>query len=121
MTRVSTHVLIAPDKFKGCLTATQVAASVATGISNVAPRIQITRLPIADGGEGTLDAALGAGFERVPVVVSGPTGFRTASYFAIRGTGVTYASGFRKKVPDCQIMYTPQKTHSSHMPRPSET
>lgn len=84
MTWASTHVLIAPDKFKGSLTATQVASSIATGISKVAPRIQITRLPIADGGEGTLDAALGAGFERVPVVVDGPTGLRTASSFGIR-------------------------------------
>ena len=42
-------------------------------------------LPVADGGDGTLDAAIAAGFERVPVTVSGPTGEPVATAYARRG------------------------------------
>jgi glycerate kinase len=55
-------VLIAPDKFKGSLTAAEVAAHLAAGMG-----VPAVTLPVADGGEGTLDAALSAGFRRVPL------------------------------------------------------
>jgi glycerate kinase len=67
-------VVIAPDKFKGSLTAPEVAAAVATGIARVAPDAELRLVPVADGGDGTLDAALGGAFEAVPVTASGPTG-----------------------------------------------
>jgi glycerate 2-kinase len=54
------NVLIAPDKFKGCLTATQVAKSIGDGIHSVDPKIQIDFCPIADGGEGTVAALVTA-------------------------------------------------------------
>lgn len=69
-----THVLIAPDKFKGSLTASQVAAHVAAGLRRSQPRLDVREVPVADGGDGTLDAALAAGFRRVPVRATGPTG-----------------------------------------------
>ena len=49
------RVLIAPDSFKGSLDAAAVAAALAKGWLGVRPRDQVTRLPLADGGEGTLD------------------------------------------------------------------
>lgn len=79
------HVLIAPDKFKGSLSAPQVAAHVAAGLRRAVSAIDVREVPIADGGDGTLDAALAAGFERVPVTASGPTGEPVATGYARRG------------------------------------
>ena len=80
-----TRVLIAPDKFKGSLAATEVAASVATGLRRVAPDVEVVQNPVADGGDGTLEAAFGAGYERVPVRVSGPLGDPVDTAYALRG------------------------------------
>lgn len=49
-------ILIAPDKFKGSLTAGEVARSVASGLSDVLPQAVIEIVPMADGGEGTAEA-----------------------------------------------------------------
>ena len=68
------RVLVAPDKFKGSLTATEVAEAVARGLTAGRPDVEVSRLPVADGGDGTLAAALAAGFEAVPVTATGPTG-----------------------------------------------
>jgi glycerate kinase len=65
-------ILIAPDKFKGSLTAGQVAQAVATGLRRVLTIVDLRCLPVADGGEGTVDAALAAGFQRRQTEVSGP-------------------------------------------------
>jgi glycerate kinase len=67
-------VLVAPDSFKGTLTAAEVAAHVTAGLLRACPGLDVAALPVADGGEGTLAAAVAAGFEPVPVTVSGPTG-----------------------------------------------
>ena len=63
-------VLVASDKFKGSLTAAQVAAAVTTGIRRVSD-VDVVTVPVADGGDGTVDAAVSAGFARVPVTASG--------------------------------------------------
>lgn len=68
------RLLLAPDKFKGSLTAGQVCDHVAAGVLRVDPTAAVSRAPVADGGDGTLDAALAAGFARVPVRAHGPTG-----------------------------------------------
>jgi glycerate kinase len=81
------HVLVAPDKFKGSATASEVAARLASGLR--AGGAVAVELPGADGGDGTLDAAVAAGYRRVPVEVSGPTGARVRSAVALRdGTAV---------------------------------
>jgi glycerate kinase len=67
-------ILIAPDKFKGSMRASDVADHVAAGISSVSPAAQLVTVPVADGGDGTLDAAVASGFKLVPVTVQGPTG-----------------------------------------------
>ena len=48
-------ILIAPDKFKGCLSATEVALAISRGLASVWPTANIVRKPIADGGEGFAD------------------------------------------------------------------
>jgi glycerate 2-kinase len=84
-----TRVIVAPDKFKGSLTATAVAASVAAGLRRAAPDLEVVQNPVADGGDGTLEAALDAGYERVPVRVSGPLGDPVDTAYAVRdGTAV---------------------------------
>ena len=60
-------VLVASDKFKGTLTAAEVAAAVATGVRRARPDVAVDSVPVADGGDGTLAAAVAAGFELVPV------------------------------------------------------
>ncbi|MEO8830593.1 glycerate kinase [Lapillicoccus sp.] len=79
-----TTVLVASDKFKGSLTAAQVAAAVSAGIRRVSS-VPIVSVPVADGGDGTVDAAVSAGFERVPVTASGPTGEPVQTAYARRG------------------------------------
>ncbi|MFY1670122.1 glycerate kinase [Plantactinospora sp. WMMB334] len=76
------HVLLAPDKFKGSLTAAEVVRHLAAGLRRAAPGIEVRGFPVADGGEGTLDAAVSAGFRRMPVTVAGPTGAPVRTAFA---------------------------------------
>lgn len=79
------RVLVAPDKFKGSLTAAEVAAAVAQGLADVHPALQVQCLPVADGGDGTVDAAVAAGFRRVRVPARGPTGWPLTACYAVRG------------------------------------
>ena len=78
------HVVIAPDKFKGSLTAAEVAARVAAGLRRACPGVRTVELPVADGGDGTVDAAVAAGCRRVPAEVTGPTGQPVSAAFALR-------------------------------------
>ncbi|MGW2093148.1 glycerate kinase [Promicromonospora sukumoe] len=52
------HIVVCPDSFKGSLSASEVASAIAEGVQDAAPGAVVTRLPMADGGEGTLDALL---------------------------------------------------------------
>ncbi|MFI6871257.1 glycerate kinase [Nocardia sp. NPDC050406] len=79
------RVVLAPDKFKGSLTAAEVAAALAEGIARSAPRTQVVRLPVADGGDGTVDAFLAAGWDRISLEAPGPTGRATPTVYARRG------------------------------------
>ena len=80
-------VLIAPDKFKGSLAAPDVAAHLARGLAAAVPGIRTDEIPIADGGDGTVDAAVAAGYRRVERRVSGPTGEPVTAAFAISSPG----------------------------------
>ncbi|MFD6246957.1 glycerate kinase [Streptomyces roseolus] len=80
------HVLVAADKFKGSLTAVQVAERVTAGLRKVVPGLSVEALPVADGGDGTVAAAVAAGFDRREVRVTGPVGDPVTAAFALRGT-----------------------------------
>jgi glycerate 2-kinase len=83
------HVVIAPDKFKGTLTAVQVAAHVAVGLERACPGLPTVQVPVADGGDGTVAAAEAAGYRRVEIGVRGPTGRPVTAAFAFAdGTAV---------------------------------
>ncbi|WP_313817445.1 glycerate kinase [Citricoccus sp.] len=80
------RIVIAPDKFKGSLEAPRVAEALEAGIRSVEPTADVVRLPVADGGEGTLEAAVGAGFARRPVTATGPMGEPVQAEIAVLGT-----------------------------------
>ena len=84
--------MIAPDSFKGTATATQAALAIAAGWVSVRPADDIRLLPMADGGEGTLEAfeCAVAGAKRMPVEVQGPGNISIAAYWLLLpdGTGV---------------------------------
>lgn len=69
-------IVIAPDSFKGSATAVQVCQAIAEGWREIRPVDDLVELPMADGGEGTLDAFMLAvpGARRMPVRVTGPDG-----------------------------------------------
>jgi glycerate kinase len=83
---VSIRVVIAPDKFKGHLTATQAAEAIERGMRSVLRDAEFVIAPMADGGEGTVDAFLRAGAQRRVVRVHGPLGDPVDAAFAMLGT-----------------------------------
>lgn len=94
------RVVVASDSFKGCLTSLQVADAVEAGVKSVCPSCEVVKLPVADGGEGTVQALSAAmNGEIVSVTVKDPLGRSvSASYAVISETGtavieVSAASG----------------------------
>ncbi|WP_396918294.1 glycerate kinase [Mycolicibacterium sp.] len=79
------RVLVAPDKFKGSLTAAEVTDALAYGITAEKPSWRVTAAPVADGGDGTVEAAVAAGWEPVTVPTTGPTGRPCSARYAVRG------------------------------------
>lgn len=78
-------ILLAPDKFKGSLDAAAVADALAAGIADADPGRPVRRCPVADGGEGTVAAALAAGWEPVTTTATGPTGAPLTAVWARAG------------------------------------
>lgn len=76
------RIVVAPDKFKGSVSAEEAAEHIAAGIREAQPDAQVTILPVADGGEGTLDAAVTAGYTRHDLTVTGPIGEPVAAAWA---------------------------------------
>ena len=72
--RRAPQVLVCFDKFRGSVSAGAAGAALVAGLVRAAPEVRATAVPIADGGEGTVDAFVGAGYARHSVVVTGPLG-----------------------------------------------
>jgi glycerate kinase len=93
-------VLVAPDSFKGTFSAAEVAEAIAGGVEEAGAGAE--RLPIADGGEGTLDVLLGAlGGERITATVTDPLGRAIEADFGLLADGrgvveTAQASGIRR-------------------------
>lgn len=79
------RVVVAPDKFKGSLTAAQAADAMVRGLRSVWGGAEFRCVPMADGGEGTVDALVSQGAQRRNAVVHGPLGAGVAASFAMRG------------------------------------
>lgn len=82
------RVVIAPDSFKGSLSASLVARAIATGVRKACPDCVIEEIPIADGGEGTLEAMVAARQgEYRTYTVRGPLGVPTAAQLGLLDDG----------------------------------
>ncbi|HET9559735.1 MAG TPA: glycerate kinase [Actinomycetota bacterium] len=94
------HVVVAPDKFKGSLGAPEVARAVADGLRAAVPGVDVREHPVADGGDGTVEAALSAGYDRHEVRCAGPTGEPVTAALAVAGevavVELAEASGLRR-------------------------
>ncbi|MBA8795226.1 glycerate kinase [Friedmanniella endophytica] len=95
---MAVRIVIAPDKFKGSLTAEGVAEHLARGLAAAAPDAELVRVPVADGGDGTVDAALAAGFAPVTATVTGPLGDPVPATFAVGDGHGLGAPGVRTAV-----------------------
>ena len=80
------RIVIAPDKFKGSLDGADVARFLREGLQKVDESFTVEIVPVADGGEGTVDAAIRGGFMRCRERVTGPTGLPVTADFAVRGS-----------------------------------
>jgi glycerate 2-kinase len=85
------RIVIAPDKFKGSLSATQVAQAIARGLPRADPGIVLDLCPMADGGEGTVDALVDStGGRRITHRVTGPLPeMKVSATFGVLGDGTT--------------------------------
>jgi len=87
------RVVVAPDKFKGTISAAEVAERVARGLAVGGFAGETLLLPMADGGEGTVAASIAAGFRRVELGVRGPVGKPVTASFGLRdGTAIIEAA-----------------------------
>lgn len=79
-------LVIAPDSWKESLSALEVATAIEDGFREIWPDAEYVKIPVADGGEGTVDAMVAAtSGERVVVEVTGPLGTRISSFYGISG------------------------------------
>ncbi|WP_072281680.1 glycerate kinase [Rappaport israeli] len=102
------NILIAPDSFKESLSALEVAQAIATGFKKVFPDAQYQLLPMADGGEGTVQSIIDATQgKRIYNTVTDPLGNPTQAFWGITGDGksaiieIAQASGLHL-VPNAQ-------------------
>ncbi|CAI1780691.1 Glycerate kinase [Serratia liquefaciens] len=83
-------VVIAPDSFKESLSALEVAEAIERGFRQIFPQVHYVKLPMADGGEGTVDSMVAAtGGEIVTVAVTGPLGQPVQAFYGLLGEGET--------------------------------
>ena len=83
-------IVVAPDSFKECLSALRVAEAIARGLRRADPEAEVVLVPMADGGEGTVDAVVEAtGGRRLRTTVTGPLGDPVAATFGVTGDGAT--------------------------------
>ena len=95
-------VLVACDKFKGSLVATEVAERITVGVRGVLPGATVRTLLVADGGDGTIEAALVAGYEGRTTTTSGPTGRPLQARYAVLG-----ATAVVELAETCGIVHLP--------------
>lgn len=79
-------IVIAPDSYKESLSALDVATQIEAGFREVFPDAQYVKLPVADGGEGTVEAMVAATQGKiVDVMVTGPLGEPVAAFYGLSG------------------------------------
>jgi glycerate kinase len=100
-------ILIAPDKFKGSLTALDVCEITEDAIQKILPKAQITKIPLADGGEGSLDVIEKAiNFDRIYFEVNNPLFRPIKTYYGLLGP-VAYIE--MAKASGLQLLSSPEQ------------
>ena len=85
-----TKYVVAPDAFKESMTAKEVCDAMEKGIKEADSAAEVIKVPMADGGEGTVDSLVDATQgQRVIVEVTGPLGNKISAYYGILGNGTT--------------------------------
>ena len=85
-----TKYVVAPDSFKESMTAKEVCDAMEKGIKEADSAAEVIKVPMADGGEGTVDSLVDATQgQRVIVEVTGPLGNKISAYYGILGNGTT--------------------------------
>lgn len=83
------RIVIAPQALKGSLTAPEAARAIADGLQKVLPNAELDLVPIADGGEGTVEALVSAtGGQLLQAQVTGPLGSRWKRPSGCSGMGI---------------------------------
>ncbi|WP_059173444.1 glycerate kinase [Bacillus sp. FJAT-27445] len=83
-------IVIAPDSFKGSMSSVEAAKAIEAGLLRAFPEAETIKLPVADGGEGTLETLIAATDGTiVPVNVTGPLGAEVAGEYGVLGNGQT--------------------------------
>jgi glycerate kinase len=84
------RIVIAPDSFKGTMSSVEVCNIVEQGLENVDPSVDVVKVAIADGGEGTVETYLfAAGGKRVEKTVTGPLFTPVDAFYGILNDAVT--------------------------------
>jgi len=90
MEAIILKILVAPDSFKGSLTAMEVSENIKRGIHNFDSTIDVDLLPMADGGEGTVQSLVDATEgEIIKKEVTGPLGDKVEAFYGLLGDGKT--------------------------------
>lgn len=85
-----TKYVVAPDSFKESMTAKEVCDAMEKGIKEADSAAEVIKVPMADGGEGTVDSLVDATHgQKVIVEVTGPLGNKISAYYGILGNGTT--------------------------------
>ncbi|MGE5604804.1 MAG: glycerate kinase, partial [Bacteroidota bacterium] len=83
-------IVLAPDSYKGSLTALELCQAMADGVRRVLPDAEIVNVPMADGGEGTVKSLIDAtGGRIISRTVTDPIGGKVDSFFGVLGDGKT--------------------------------
>src|SRR5579884_3551351 len=84
------RIVVAPQALKGSLTAVEAGQAISIGIQTIYPQAEIQIIPMADGGEGTVQAFVTAtGGKIIPQTVTGPLGQTVQAFYGILGDGKT--------------------------------
>src|SRR6476646_1271682 len=92
MPQRSPAVVLAPDSFKGSWSASDAAAAIAEGLRRVWPDADLRLCPMADGGEGTLDAVLSCGGQRLTDRIGDVSGKSLGVAYSLNGEPATSVS-----------------------------
>ncbi|EGM70498.1 glycerate kinase [Shewanella sp. HN-41] len=111
-------IVIAPDSFKESLSALEVANAIEQGLKQVLPDCDIVKIPVADGGEGTVQSMVDAtGGSIVNLEVMGPLGNRVQAHYGILGNGSNGSAATHSDTGAIAVIEMASASGLHHVPR----